>query len=233
MENIDANEMKTFMKKGIRMRYLPSLMTQWEQKKNKPQIKPFLGNLTKLYKAIQKCTNSKVIVDTSKHSGYGYMLNLIPEIDLYIIHLVRDPRAVAYSWLKKKVQPDKKETIYISRYSPFKSCLQWNIRNFFAEYFWKKTNKYLLLRYEDFIDNPKESLSQALELVKEKSDDIPFIDGHKVKLGINHGIWGNPSRFQMGEIELKKDEEWKVKMKSIDKVLSTVYTLPLLLKYRY
>ncbi|CAA9445792.1 hypothetical protein AVDCRST_MAG82-3308, partial [uncultured Rubrobacteraceae bacterium] len=32
-------------------------------------------------------------------------MGLVPSVDLRVLHLVRDPRAAAYSWLKKKPQP--------------------------------------------------------------------------------------------------------------------------------
>ena len=53
------------------------------------------------YRAIEKETQAKVIVDSSKSVK---QLELIKALDLpfYIVHLVRDPRAVAFSWLKKR-----------------------------------------------------------------------------------------------------------------------------------
>lgn len=234
MDKIDVKHMRQMMRRGIRTRYIPLLFMPGGKELLKSKVGLFLDNLEKLYLAIKKVTNSNVIVDCSKHSGYGYMLSLIPEVDLYIIHLVRDPRAVTFSWLKKKIQPDKDETLYMSQYGPFKSCLQWNIRNVLAETFWEKNkSKYIRVRYEDFTNNPKNVIQSIVSMVNEVPPSLPFVDEHKVKLGINHGVWGNPSRFRSGIVELQKDEEWKEKMKKGDKIISTIYTWPLLLKYEY
>ena len=59
-------------------------------------------------------------------------------LDVYSIHLIRDPRGIAYSRKKKMLQPDKEKTIYIERFNSFDSFLKWNIRNLLAEYLWKQ-----------------------------------------------------------------------------------------------
>jgi uncharacterized protein YndB with AHSA1/START domain len=46
-------------------------------------------------------------------------------------------------------------------------------------------------------------------------------------------VSGNPSRFKTGNIDLRPDEEWKVKMRGADKNVVTALTAPLLLKYGY
>ena len=74
-----------------------------QQQKN---IEAYRRILTKLYCAIQSVSGSQVIVDSSKGPRYAMLLNEIPEIDLRVVHLVRDSRGVVYSWQKKHVKPE-------------------------------------------------------------------------------------------------------------------------------
>src|SRR4028119_1802817 len=56
--------------------------------------------LERLYRAIQRVSGAGVIVDSSKRFSYAVLLSLLPFGDLRVVHLVRDSRAVAYSWAR-------------------------------------------------------------------------------------------------------------------------------------
>jgi hypothetical protein len=47
-----------------------------------------------------------------------------------------------------------------------------------------------------------------------------------------HGIWGNPVRFRPN-IEIKFDARWQREMSSLDRLISTIFTFPLLMRYQY
>ena len=238
LEKVNPHEMIKLMKAGTRTSHLPLMLLSFWRNSLKRNLRPYLENLEKLYHAIQHVTNCKVIIDSSKSSGYSSLLGMITDFDLYIVHLVRDPRAVTYSWQRKKVIPDKNELLHFNTYSVLGSSLRWSIRNLASEAFWKKhPERYLIMKYEDFVEKPKEGVQKILDFIGEKPvgacHGIPFITDHSVSLSPNHALWGNPSRFKTGTVELKKDEEWKEKMKITDKFISTVLTWPLLLKYEY
>ncbi len=193
-----------------------------------------LTEVEKLFLSIQEVTNCKVIVDTTKSPLWGYLLSLMDNLDVYVIHLIRDPRGIAYSRQKKIIQPDKEKTIYLERFNSFNSSLKWNVRNLLSEYLWKKNkDKYLMVKYEDFAKKPKMVISTILDFISESDVSTPFVSRNEVELSINHSAWGNPSRFKTGKIELKSDEEWKNKLNIFDKLVSTACTFPLLLKYGY
>jgi hypothetical protein len=60
-----------------------------------------------------------------------------------------------------------------------------------------------------------------------------FVYVGEVSLSVDHTVSGDPSRFRKGKIELRPDEEWKVKMRGADKNVVTTLTAPLLLNYGY
>ncbi|OGI20922.1 MAG: hypothetical protein A3B68_01765 [Candidatus Melainabacteria bacterium RIFCSPHIGHO2_02_FULL_34_12] len=198
------------------------------------KLEKYINNLQKLFDSMSKSTNSNVIIDSSKSTVYSYILSLLDNVDLYFIHLIRDPRGIAYSRQKRLIQPDKERIIYMEQYGPFRSSLMWDVRNLTSEILWRKDNShYLMLRYEDFINYPKETIKNILKLINEENKNLPFISDTEVNLNTNHSVWGNPSRFKTGVVKLKLDEEWKEKLKPIDKIISTLITLPLLKKYNY
>lgn len=232
--NVNPKEMMTLIKSGTRTGQLALMLLPFWEKLQKENLKPCLENIEKLYHAVQSITGSNVIIDSSKSSGYSNLLGMIPSFDLYIVHLIRDPRAVTYSWQRKKALPDKNEKLQFNQYSALGSSVRWSIRNLASEAYWKRhKDRYFVMRYEDFIEKPKKSVQEILNFIGEKPLSLPFVGDHSVQLGLNHALWGNPSRFKTGVVELKKDDEWKEKMKASDKILTTALTWPLLLKYEY
>jgi hypothetical protein len=232
MELVDANEMVRLRKSGARTRHIPLLMMPQGESLFKSRLGSYLDNLERLYQGISSSTGSSVVVDSSKLVLYGYLLGMLPSIDLYVVHLVRDSRAVTYSWMRSKFQPDI--DIFMPRYSPAYSALLWNATNLAVESLWRDSpERYMRLRYEDFIARPKGSVAHMLELVGESNPELPFVDDHRVDLGVNHTVSGNPGRFKTGVIELRPDEEWRAKIKRPHRKIVTALTFPLLLKYGY
>ena len=193
-----------------------------------------LPEVERLFLSIQEITNCRVIVDTTKSPLWGYLLSLMDNLDVYVLHLIRDPRGIAYSRKKKMIQPDKEKTIYIERFNSFDSSLKWNVRNLISECLWKQNKeKYLMVRYEDFVRKPKMVVNTILDFISESDISTSFVSNNEVELSVNHSAWGNPSRFKTGKIELKTDDEWKTKLNSFDKFVSTACTFPFLTKYGY
>jgi hypothetical protein len=187
-----------------------------------------------LYRAIQSVSDSRVIVDTSKEPAYGYALGMVPGVDLRVLHLVRDPRAAAYSWAKKKRQPDSDEREFMHQKTPTQSAVLWDAWNGAIEALWRDApENYLRLRYEDFIAEPRRSFRQILALVDEEAAELPLEGEREVKLGISHTVSGNPNRFDTGTVELRQDRAWQKQMKPRNRVLVTALTLPLLERYQY
>ena len=188
-------------------------------------LRIYLRALTELYQVIQSETKCRVIIDSSKNIGYCYALGLLPDIDLYVVHLVRDARAVFYSWTRRK------QNLWTER--PFSLSLRWCVRNITAELLGRKLHgKYFRLKYEDFIERPFESVINILNLTKQNPMKLPFINKSEVKLGTSHGMCGNPDRFNRGIIKLMLDTKWN-RMKEIDKTFVSFLTWPLLLRYKY
>ncbi|MDQ4062557.1 MAG: sulfotransferase, partial [Actinomycetota bacterium] len=163
MDEVDAREMVRLQTSGTRTRHIPLMFSTIGRRMLVSRLGMFMSRLQKLYGAVQETTGSQVIVDSSKLPAYGYVLGRTPGIDLYVVHLVRDPRAAAYSWLRKKPQPDTNRLSYMLRMNIVKSALLWDVWNASCEALWRgSSTRYMRLRYEDFVEDPQRALTDIL-----------------------------------------------------------------------
>jgi hypothetical protein len=185
----------------------------------------YLSGLAILYNIIQNKTGADIIIDSSKNVGYGHTLKRVKAIELYVLHLFRDSRATVFSWSKKKNE--------LWKAHPLQTAAVWSSRNIAAEFLKKgQSNKYLKMRYEDFIKNPQEGVRAILNILNVDKVQLPFISSNEVMLETSHGLCGNPGRFNRGVEKLVLDNRWK-EMKLFDNLIATFLTWPLLLKYNY
>ena len=232
-DQINAKEINTLIKTTTRSKdaistFIPFLQTQHSKITSK-----YKDKILELFKGIQKVTNCNIIVDSSKAALYGHVISQIPEIDFYTLHIIRDARAISYSSQKKKIQPDKERTIYMGRVNSLRSSLSWDIRNMLTEFYFSNSPKYLKIKYEDFVKEPKKIIIKITKFLGFENERLPFIDENTVQMGINHSVWGNPGRFANGEVKIKSDNEWEKKLSKKDKLITTFISFPLLYKYGY
>jgi len=224
-KEIDLAEMNQCRDKFAHSRSVPKLMLLPGAKRRiRSRAQMYLSKLAKLYRTIESVTGCHVIIDASKNVGYAYLLDMMPQAELHIIHLIRDPRATSYSWLQKKAG--------LGQLGAIENSLVWNSRNAVAELCRHQFQNYMRIHYEDFVAHPKETITEIMQLVDEKPGALPFVSKDKVELGVNHSIYGNPNRFNTGAFKLKLDERWK-QMRTADRLKVTLMTWPLLLRYRY
>jgi hypothetical protein len=233
MDEVNAREMMQLQASGTRTRHIPLMLSDRGRRRLAERLEKFLINYRRLYEAMGSITDSRVIVDSSKEPAHGYAMSMVPDLDFYVVHLIRDPRAAAYSWLKKKPQPDSEEIEHMVRFSPTKSSALWVSWNASAEALWRHTpDRYLRLRYEDFVAEPRESLKRILGLVGVTAE-LPLAGEREVMLGVSHTVSGNPNRFETGAVELRPDREWISEMNPRDRALVTALTFPLMKRYGY
>jgi len=196
--------------------------------------KEYFDAFLNLYRAIHKISGREFIIDSSKNTAHGFVLANIPQIDLFTAHLIRDSRAVAYSWRREKIRPEVYwEQKFMGQRKILSSAVRWNSLHKLAEKLQQLSKGYAFLRYEDLVNNPKTSLLQLFNDLGIKQPALDFIDGFHANLSTSHTVSGNPVRFTNKEINIKPDNEWQHAMAKRHKWLVTLITWPLLLKYGY
>jgi hypothetical protein len=199
------------------------------------ELRAYSDLMGRVYSTIGTTTDARVIVDSSKVPSHAFLLESLPEVEAYFVHLVRDPRAAAFSWKKTTSRMDRDDTEPMPRFGTFKSASNWLGFNLAAEALRSRfaRDRMLLVRYEDFVLYPQKTLLDIIRLVGENVRDLPFEGDRVVRLGLTHTVSGNPSRFRTGSVELKEDVEWVSGQSSRDRLLATVIASPLLHRYGY
>ena len=191
----------------------------------------------RLYLAVAEVTDSRVVVDASKGPALGQALTGAPGIDLLMLNVVRDPRAVAWSWKRNVERPHATAgTQQMWRIPPHRAAAQWSALQLEMEAISRLGGTpSARLRYEDFVADPVRTLVAATAVlgVPLSAVDLPTVEEGRVVLGSSHGLAGNPTRFRSGALELLRDDAWTTEMPWTERAVVTALTLPLLRVYGY
>jgi Sulfotransferase family len=186
-----------------------------------------------IYPAIRNVSGARVIVDSSKLPSYGAVLRTLPGVEVSVLHLVRDPRAVAYSWRRKRPLTDGAKRRLMARQSLVKSGLVWQVDNMLSRRLLDTVpGRYLQVRYEDLVASPAEEFQRIARFVGEPSAPSP-VTGNTGTVRQGHAAAGNPNRFDSGSVTLQLDDAWKTQLPTRDAALVTALTWPELRQYGY
>ncbi len=189
----------------------------------------------RLLRAVTEVSGARVVVDSSKLPSHGMVLASLPGVQLHVVHLVRDSRAVAHSWQRKKLRRHVRgEPEYLPRLGPLHSALRYYSGNLpMLRLCAPAGGSYTRLRYEDLVADPAGGLGRILAAAGLARAPVDFLHGHAVSLGINHMVDGNPMRHRAGEMKIRRDAAFETGMAPLDRALVTAATLPLRLLYGY
>ena len=226
----DAEEMLSLRARSTRVRHTRRILQG-----QRPELGHYLAILSRLYAAIARRTDSTVIVDSSKDPSDAAALSLTPGLDAFVVHLVRDPRAVSFSRRRRtKVQPDTSIPTTMAARSVSRGTADWLAWNLGTELVTRTIReRSMLLRYEDFIRCPEEVIARLITLVDGSEPMLPFSGASEAVVDVSHTVSGNPGRFTSGVVHLTVDDEWIVRQPVRDRIVSTAIAAPLMIRYGY
>ena len=188
-----------------------------------------------LLKAIQMVSGCTTIVDPSKGAERAYVLSSIPNIDLKVIQLVRDPRGVVWSH-KKALMKDLEKRLRRDVYPQpaWRTALYWCRMNLLADWLRRQVGpeRALLVRYEDFMLDTLPVLQKIGDFIGIDLSNIQQAINQGEKLKFGHNIAGNRVRMQ-GELRLKFDQEWRQQLSSQDRRATELISGWLMSRYGY
>jgi Sulfotransferase family len=232
-DGVDARRMAACNRERTGPRRVPSVLARGVRGGD-PATRSQRETLHRLYQSVRQETGCRVLVDSSKSALYAEQLKTLPDVDLYLVHLVRDPRATAHSFQRRKKLPDFGDERLMQRQPPLVSSRRWALWQTVTELLWRgRPDRYLRVRYEDFVRDPQATVRRITALVGEGPLELPFPSETTVRLRPTHSVSGNPNRFTTGIVEVRADDEWMHLMRRTDRMLVTALTMPLLLHYRY
>jgi hypothetical protein len=218
----------------FRTRHLPGLLLRPGRSPDARRLLWYYGILARLYRAVAEVSGARVVVDSSKFPSYLTALLQSPELDVRVAHIVRDPRAVAYSWQRRRHDPDAPGGEEMPRMHPGFTALYWSAWNLATERIARRCGlRYLRFRYEDLVAEPAGTLRAITELAGVPGSGLPDRDDHEVLVPRTHQVSGNPMRFRSGPVALRLDDEWTTGMATRHRYLTGAVTVPLRHRYGY
>jgi hypothetical protein len=218
----------------LRRRYIPRMLSGLGNDSYRQALASYTEHLGALYGAIREESGASVLIDSSKSPVYLYALNRVPGIELHVLHLVRDSRAVAHSWARKKLRPEIHwERRYMPQYTLRKSARDWTRNNLATQLYRFVGKSYVRLRYEDFARDPATALAPVLDRLGLAAGS-PGLVGNDGRLtaAVSHTVSGNPMRLST-DVVIREDRKWKSEMSRSRRWWVTALTWPLLLGYGY
>ena len=193
--------------------------------RDRQRLRAYRSDLARLYRAIATLSGSRVVVDSSKSPTYAYILGRTQGIELYGVHLVRDPRATSYSW---SVDPHYHRT----RGPAFGA--RWALWNLEVEALGlRHRRRFVRLRLEDFVRDPVAETRRVLALVGAEQAELPFVDGRSAHLPSHHMVEGHSSRFDTGVIPIRSSTTWQRRLSTRRELSTSLLAWPLQLLYGY
>lgn len=198
------------------------------------EFQAYLRQTEALYQAIAEASGKSIVVDSSKHPIRGALLAHMRGIDLRLVHLVRDARAVVWS-RKKALEADKKSGVQVAikPRAAWYSVAFWafiNVLSAIICLFRRKQS--LRMRYEDFVAEPQIQLERLGRVcgLDYSATAQALLTGQPLK--VEHPIAGNRMRMK-GSVTLKPDWEWRDRLPARDRAVCWFCAGWLLLAFGY
>ena len=187
----DANAIRRWRK----WLFLQSMWTSSAQLKR--SIQPYTHAIRRLYEALYEVEKGVMwIVDSSKTPVYGWVLTLMENIDLRILHLVRDPIATEASVWKRKHAGHPN----YQGYWPGRAAARWAFWTWVNHHWFHKHPGYRLLAYDTLLERPRD----VVQAVHRWLGLTPYLGAFEtqkvVHLEPTHTFGGSPSRFRTGRV---------------------------------
>jgi len=177
-----------------------------------------------------------VMVDSSK-TAWGCLsipFRLFKKVgpDFLLVHLIRDPRGVCWSAMRKPRRPNNGSRLSSPLSETLRVAIGWTAANVACEVFgWYHPKNYLRVRYEDLVHTPTEIIGGILRKVSLSSpSSLEPTDARNNR----HQLYGNAMRFKpLSHADLREDLAWKTLMPRAYRTLTRSLCWPLSRYYGY
>ena len=230
--NVDVARVHALRAAVERTRHIPRLAAAQQAT---DEVREYAGYYARVYAAAAEVSGARVVIDSSKHSALAHVLRWADDIDLRVVHVVRDARGVAYSWTKTVARPETDGADEMTRYSPGRSAMLWNAHNAAFGLLARRGVAVHRIRYEQFLADPRAAVRalSAYAEISVRDSDLDFLGPEHADLTVGHSAAGNPMRFFVGRLPLRRDDAWVRALPNGQRRLVGAVCAPLLRAYGY
>jgi hypothetical protein len=227
----DADEMAHVQATRLRSRhFLPELIKMARNGGPDDQLARYAETYVRALAAVSDVTGAEVIIDSSKNPIDALLLERAG-VELWAVNLVRDPRAVAASWGRRK-RLDDGDDEELRRFSPWSSSVLWTLWNALGFLVGRKSHRRReVVRFESFLADPEAEIDRLVEVCGLSRDGLQ-LEGRCVHLSPNHLVAGNGDRFTTGAVRINPEDTATLD-RPADTLLSSLAALPLTRRYGY
>ena len=201
----------------------------WLAGRTSPEVEELVDVFGRLLTSLAEVSGAQAVVDSSKLAPFGALVARSPLLDVRAVQLVRDPRAVAWSWQRAQasgqVSGFEEE---MERFDPVKSSLMWLESTTSVAWLSARGGRAAhVVRYEDLVEDPESVLSAvaAFAGLPQPAPGSLVSDG-ALHLAPSHAAAGNPNRVRSGPVRLRRDDEWAERMPAGQRRLVSLITAP-------
>lgn len=194
-------------------------------------LRRYRHSLTEFLSNVESVVGNRALIDKSLSPYHLAVLAEMPDVRLRVIHLTRDPRAVAHSLNRTATET--------AGQNYFGAGWFWTARFYTGRHVLTeaviRTRELMAARvkYEDLARDPISTIAnlrRALELPEATEISI---DDETTQLPQSHLFSANRMRFQQGPIRIRVDDAWTTGSSRAQNSAVALATAPLMVRYGY
>ena len=169
----------------------------YEKRRQSALFRSYAGLTRAFFESIRAVSGKPIIVDSTKSPVRAFALSMVPGIDLYVVHLVRDGRGVITSRRKTFKKDLRAGIMWDHEGLPmWKTVVRWIVLNLAAEWVCTQLGpkRAMRLRYEDFVADPKGALERIGSLLELDLTEVADAASSGKPMQAGHNVGGNRTK---------------------------------------
>jgi hypothetical protein len=191
-------------------RVIESRPLWWSQRFRKNECETYKQAWTSIMDLVAIKSNGRFLIDSSKTTRptifRAAALEKFCLRSVYVVHLVRNPDAVAWSYLRGDNTKLENGVVKVKTGGKYRVAVSWLLANAWVHLLYARRKNYQLVKYETFASQPNDVIHKILDdladgATTDQTKGSPAIE-------FDHGIAGNRTR-RSSKKKVVVDREWQ------------------------